>query len=86
MTASFETPSEFRRAVRKGFFSGSTNSMCPGYTQCNLVVLPEKDAFDFLIFCQRNKKACPLIEVCDVGSAIPKFCAKDANLKTDLPK
>ena len=85
-TLTFENPSEFRYAVRKGFFSGPTNALCTGYTQCNLVVLPKKDAFDFLLFCQRNKKACPLIEVCEVGSSIPSFCAKGADLKTDLPK
>lgn len=44
-------------------------------------------AFDFLLFCQRNPKACPLLEVLEPGD----FCcqqdvARDCDLRTDLPK
>jgi hypothetical protein len=77
----------FRQQVRKGLFKGPTNSQCPGFLQCNLVVLPQGPiAFDFIIFCQRNKKACPLIEVCDVGSPYPTGVARGADLRTDVPK
>ena len=83
-------PTEFRQLVRKGRYSSPTNGKCPDYLQCNLVVLRGSDAFDFLLFCQRNEKACPLIEVCDVGSSIPKYCCRgehgSADLKTDIPK
>merc|ERR1712176_918975 len=55
--------------------------------QCNLVVLPQGPAaFDFLLFCQRNPKACPLIDVCDVGSPYAPGVAKGADLRTDVPK
>jgi uncharacterized protein YcsI (UPF0317 family) len=77
---------DFRMAVRQGIFQGPTNGVCPGFMQCNLVVLPQGQvAFDFLLFCQRNKKACPLIEVCDVGSPFPNGVAKGADLRTDVP-
>lgn len=80
-------PRKFRELVRSGEFVSPTNAVCPGYLQCNLVVLPQgKESFDFLLFCQRNKKACPLIEVCDVGSPHPHGVAKDADLRTDVPK
>ena len=80
-------PGKFRELVRSGEFVHPTNAVCPGYLQCNLVVLPQgKESFDFLLFCQRNKKACPLIEVCDVGSPHPYGVAKDADLRTDVPK
>jgi len=80
-------PRKFREIVRSGEFANPTNAVCPGYLQCNLVVLPQgKESFDFLLFCQRNKKACPLIEVCDVGSPHPYGVAKDADLRTDVPK
>lgn len=83
----WECPSTFREAVRAGRFRGPTNGKCPGFLQCNLVVLPQgKHAFDFLLFCQRNKKACPLIEVCDVGSPHPSGIANGADLRTDIPK
>ena len=79
-------PQAFRRAVREGLFQGPTNGQCPGFLQCNLVVLPQgPHAFDFLLFCQRNKKACPLIEVCNVGSPFPDGVAKGADLRTDVP-
>ena len=82
-----DAPRAFRKAVREGTFQGPTNGVCPGFMQCNLVVLPQgQHAFDFLLFCQRNKKACPLVEVCDVGSPYPNGVARDADLRTDVPK
>mmetsp|Transcript_15452 Transcript_15452/g.14880 ORF Transcript_15452/g.14880 Transcript_15452/m.14880 type:complete len:209 (-) Transcript_15452:96-722(-) len=78
---------EFRTSVRNGSFSGTTNGICPGFMQCNLVVLKQgQEAFDFLLFCQRNKKACPLIEVCDLGSPFPTVTAKNADLRSDIPR
>ena len=77
----------FREKVREGKFTKPTNGVCPGFLQCNLVVLPQGPiAFDFLLFCQRNPKACPLIEVCDVGSPHPNGVAPGADLRTDVPK
>lgn len=78
---------DFREQVRRGEFTTPTNGVCPGFLQCNLVVLPQgKVAFDFLLFCQRNPKACPLIEVCDVGSPHCPGVAPGADLRTDVPK
>jgi uncharacterized protein YcsI (UPF0317 family) len=76
---------EFREKVRSGAFTGPTNSVCSGKLQCNLVVLPQEEAFSFMLFCQRNPKACPLIEVCEVGSSHPVGVAPGADLKTDVP-
>jgi len=46
-------PRSFREKVRQGQFAGPTNGVCPGFLQCNLVVLPRgQHAFDFLSFCQ----------------------------------
>ncbi|KAG7346177.1 DUF1445 domain containing protein [Nitzschia inconspicua] len=82
-----QLPRSFREQVRAGQFQGPTNGVCPGFLQCNLVVLPQGPvAFDFLLFCQRNPKACPLIEVCDVGSPFPSGVAPGADLRTDVPK
>jgi uncharacterized protein YcsI (UPF0317 family) len=57
-----------------------------GYVQANLVVLPKEYAFDFLLFCQRNPKPCPLLEVTDPGAPEPKGVAPGADLRTDLPR
>jgi len=83
----FHLSRAFRDKVRIGAFTKPTNGVCPGFLQCNLVVLPQGSvAFDFLLFCQRNPKACPLIEVCDVGSPNPNGVAPGADLRTDIPK
>jgi len=57
-----------------------------GYAQANLVILPEKYAFDFLLFCQRNPKPCPLLEVLEPGKFKPEFMASDADIRTDIPR
>ena len=82
-----DLPRAFREKVRRGEFTTPTNGVCPGFLQCNLVVLPQGPvAFDFLLFCQRNPKACPLIEVCDVGSPYAPGVAPGADIRTDVPK
>jgi uncharacterized protein YcsI (UPF0317 family) len=50
------------------------------------VVLPRPLAFDFLLFCQRNPKPCPLLDVTDPGSPIPRDLAPSADLRADLPR
>ena len=77
---------EARLAMRRGDWSGPTVYKVPDHVQCNLVVLPRDLAYDFLLYCQRNPKPCPVIEVTDVGNPQPRFSAKGADLRTDLPK
>lgn len=80
------TPEQFREQVRSGAYTGPTAGVCDGFVQANLAILPKEDAFEFLLFCQRNPKSCPLIDVTDIGSAIPAASAPGADLRTDLPK
>jgi uncharacterized protein YcsI (UPF0317 family) len=63
-----------------------TCGLALGYLQANLVIVPKSVAFDFLLFCQRNPKPCPLLEVLDAGSAEPRETAPGADLRTDLPR
>jgi len=56
-----------------------------GFVQCNLVIIPQDLAYDFLLYCNRNQKACPVLEVTDVGDPEPKRSAPGADLRTDLP-
>lgn len=77
---------EFRRRCREGAHGGPTCGYAPGFVQTNLVILPRELAYDFLLFCQRNPKPCPLLEVTDVGSAEPRLTAPGADLRTDLPR
>src|SRR5690606_16496396 len=41
---------------------------------------------DFLLFCHRNPKPCPVLDVTDVGSPEPRLVAPGADLRTDLPR
>ncbi|KAL7480495.1 hypothetical protein ACHAW6_006184 [Cyclotella cf. meneghiniana] len=79
----FSSPNEFRKAVRRNEFVSPTNGICPGRMQCNLIVLEEEYAFDFLLFCQKNPRSCPLVEVCDVG-VVTASVAEGSDLRTDI--
>jgi uncharacterized protein YcsI (UPF0317 family) len=81
----FATAAEVRSACRTGEWAGPTPGLAPGFVQANLVMLPQDWAFDFLLYCQRNPKPCPLLDVCDVGDPEPKATAPGADLRTDLP-
>ena len=61
---------EARLLFRSGQYAGYTSSFCQGYVQGNLCILPQKYAFDFVTFCHRNYKACPLIAIGDVGESL----------------
>ena len=60
--------------------------MAPGYVQANLVILPSDQAFDFMLFCQRNPRPCPLLEVVEAGSSEPHQTAPGADLRTDVAR
>lgn len=77
---------EVRRACREGAWSGPTAGLAPGHAQANLVILPKDWAFEFLLFCQRNPKPCPLLEVTEPGQWTPTLTAPQADLRSDLPK
>ena len=80
------TPKEFRTMIRKGKWDKPTAGLALGYAQANLVILPQKYAFDFLLFCQRNPKPCPLLEVLDPGKFRMEFLSSDADIRTDIPR
>ena len=80
------TPAEVRAQIRGGEWRDVTGSLAPGYVQTNLVILPKDLAFDFLLFCQRNRRPCPLLEVLEPGCVEPTELAPGADLRTDLPK
>ena len=75
-----------RELARSGDFARVTSGVALGYVQANLVVLPREQAFDFLLFCQRNPKPCPLLDVTAAGDPEPKLCAPGADVRTDVPR
>lgn len=80
------TPYEIRQLCKTGEFDQPTTGYAPNYLQANLVILPKSVAFDFLLYCQRNPKSCPILEVTDIGNYEPKITAPHADLRTDLPR
>ena len=76
---------EVRAAVRDRRWTRTTHGLAKGYVQANLAIVPEKYAFDFLRFCQRNPKPCPLLEVTDPGDPEASIVAPGSDLRTDLP-
>jgi uncharacterized protein YcsI (UPF0317 family) len=79
-------PREIRAEIRSGKLSGVTAGLARGFVQANLAVLPREQAYDFLLFCQRNPRPCPLLEVTDPGAVEPAGVAPGADLRTDIPR
>jgi uncharacterized protein YcsI (UPF0317 family) len=52
--------------------------------QANLLAVPADWAYDVLLFCQRNPKPCPVLDVTEAGGWSTPL-APDADLRTDLP-
>ena len=78
-------PDDVRHLIRNGSLVQPTSGIAPGYVQANLAILPKALAFDFLLFCQRNPKPCPLLEVVEAGDVEPTQFAPGADLRTDVP-
>lgn len=80
------TGAHVRRAARIGTLTGPTPGQALGYVQANLVVVPRDLAFDFLLFCQRNPKPCPLLDVTEPGNPEPLLVAPGSDLRTEVPR
>ncbi|KMS88638.1 putative hydro-lyase [Prauserella rugosa] len=82
MTALFTEPFEARAAFRGGTVM-PTAGLCPGWTQANLIALPQDHAEDFLRFADRNPQSCPVLGVTEPGAV--GLSIFDGDLRTDLP-
>ncbi len=78
-------PDQFRQLVRRKDFKGPTVGQCGEYAQANLVIVPSAYAEDFLRFCVRNPKACPLLGVGERGQWNVPGLGRDVDLRTDAP-
>lgn len=75
-----------RRRIRAGIFRGHTSGLAPGHAQGNVVILPADVANDFLLFCQRNPKACPLLAVSEPGQSTLPALGVDIDIRSDVPR
>jgi len=78
------TPTDFRQLVRQNQWQEITRNCCRGYAQANLVIIPSDIANEFLLFCQRNPRPCPALDVTERGSPHPMLLAPEADLRTDI--
>ena len=85
-TVTAGNPQELRKTIRSGSLIRPTSGLAPGYVQANLAILPKDKAFDFLLFCQRNPKPCPVIEVIEPGKVEAHVTAPGSDIRTDISK
>ena len=76
---------QLREFIRSGNYKGQTAGLSKNMLQTNLIILEKKYALDFMIFCQRNPKACPLVGVTNVGDPIFKTLGNNIDVRTDIP-
>ena len=76
---------EARHMIRSGSWSGHTSGTAPNFVQGNLAILPADLANDFLRFCQRNPKPCPLLGVSEPGDPRLPSLGEDLDIRTDVP-
>jgi uncharacterized protein YcsI (UPF0317 family) len=75
-----------RKSIRCGEWVSHTSGLAEGYVQGNIVILPEAQANDFLRYCQRNPKPCPLLAVGEPGQANLPTLGHDIDIYTDVPR
>lgn len=75
-----------RQRIRTGAFCGHTSGLAPRHAQGNVVILPADAAVDFLLFCQRNPKPCPLLAVSAPGEPTLPPLGTDIDIRTDVPR
>ncbi|MBN2058865.1 MAG: DUF1445 domain-containing protein [Deltaproteobacteria bacterium] len=78
-------PKVFWKMVRNGDWRLPTIEPCEEYLKAGLCVIPKEYALDFLTFCHRNPRPCPIIDITDEGSPHPSI-SPEADLRTDIPK
>jgi uncharacterized protein YcsI (UPF0317 family) len=76
-------PAQARARFRAGLRM-PTASCAAGFTQANLVVLPQDVAGEFELFARRNPKPCPVLDIGEPGRPRTRL-APEADLRTDLP-
>jgi uncharacterized protein YcsI (UPF0317 family) len=78
--------SHVRQLIRQGAWTSHTSGLCSDKVQGNVVILPDAFASDFLRYCQRNPKPCPLLAVSEPGQAMLPTLGEDIDMCTDVPR
>lgn len=63
----------------------TTAGYAAGFAQANLIAIPSKYAFDFLLFAQRNPKPCPILGVLEAGQTDSELLP-GGDIRADIPE
>ncbi len=74
-----------RESIRTKSYKGHTAGLGGPRLQANLAILQDSYALDFMRFCQRNPKPCPLVGVSDTGNPMMTTLGRDIDIRTDVP-
>lgn len=80
------TPRELRAAIARGEWRQPTAGLLDDFQQANLAVVPQALAWDFLLFCVRNPKVCPLLAVGEPGQAQLHLGGSIIDVRDMLPR
>ena len=75
-----------RAAIRRGEWTTHTSGLADRHVQGNLVILPLALAGDFLRYCQRNPKPCPVLAISEPGDPRLPALGADIDIRTDVPR
>ena len=78
------SPHEIRILIRNGEYQKQTAGFASKYVQGNICILPDKYKNDFLEFCKKNPKPCPLIGFSENGE-VKLSKLGDIDIRTDVP-
>ncbi|MEM9431247.1 MAG: putative hydro-lyase [Pseudomonadota bacterium] len=76
---------DVRAAIRTGRYGAHTAGLGAGRLQTNVAIMREPSALDFMRFCLRNPKPCPLVGVSDTGRPEMRTLGRDIDIRTDVP-
>jgi uncharacterized protein YcsI (UPF0317 family) len=79
------TTQSVRRRIRAREHTDHTAGLADGFVQSNICILPKAWADEFMLYCQRNPKPCPLLTVSDVGDPMLPELGEDVDIRTDVP-
>ncbi len=78
-------PTGIREEIRRDIYRSHTAGLGAGFLQANIAIMPSEFALDFMRFCQRNPKPCPLTGVSDTGNPMMFTMGNDIDIRTDVP-
>jgi uncharacterized protein YcsI (UPF0317 family) len=84
--ADLADPGAIRAAIRLGRITDHTSGLADRFVQGNLVILPKSLADDFLRYCQRNPKPCPVLAVSEPGDPALPTLGQGIDIRTDVPR